>query len=222
MPDSQGTATIDKPATTTETAGSTESAGTTGSKTTTEGEGGEGTVITKAAGTGEGEGKPKTGEEGGEKKPGAPEKYADFKVPEGVTVNPETLKTFQEKAKALNLTQEQAQEFVDLQSALVTRTRQEAVDTFNKLRGEWKSESEKLMKAQPEKSIGLVAQARDKFATPELIKILDESGLGDHPEMVRLFIKLGGAIADDTVVDGGKGGGERSAADVLYPSQGQK
>jgi hypothetical protein len=44
---------------------------------------------------------------------GAPEKYEDFKLPEGMPVNKEMTEGFKSVAKKLNLTQSQAQDLVD-------------------------------------------------------------------------------------------------------------
>ena len=62
----------------------------------------------------------KTEENKGEKKEekadetgGAPEKYEDFKAPEGTTLDAEVVKTFSEVAKSLNLPQAKAQEVID-------------------------------------------------------------------------------------------------------------
>ena len=59
------------------------------------------------------------GEEGAEKeegegeKQGAPEKYEDFKMPEGTELDAEVSTAFQGVAKELNLSQDQAQGFLD-------------------------------------------------------------------------------------------------------------
>ncbi len=43
------------------------------------------------------------------------------------------------------------------------------------------------------------------YATPELRELLQATGLGSHPEVVRFVTKVGKALADDTVA-GGTGG----------------
>jgi hypothetical protein len=51
--------------------------------------------------------------------------------------------------------------------------------------------------------------------------LLDESGLGNHPEMIRAFVKVGKAISEDS--DFPRGGAATSApkttAEILYPSK---
>ncbi|MEI6907818.1 peptidase, partial [Klebsiella pneumoniae] len=53
------------------------------------------------------------------------------------------------------------------------------------------------------------------FGTPELKEYLNGTGLGNHPELVKAFIKVGKAMSEDGMVTG-KEGGQRSAAEVLY------
>ena len=47
--------------------------------------------------------------------------------------------------------------------------------------------------------------ARDKFGTPELKTLLDESGLGEHPEVIRFFYRVGKATGEHDFVKSGSG-----------------
>ncbi|MFW5838209.1 MAG: hypothetical protein ACOCVM_09370, partial [Desulfovibrionaceae bacterium] len=50
-----------------------------------------------------------------------------------------------------------------------------------------------------------------------LEQVLDDSGLGDDPDFVRVFHHIGQSLAEDRLVDGRLGGARRrSAAEVLY------
>ena len=60
-----------------------------------------------------------------------------------------------------------------------------------------------------------------RFGSEALTKLLDDSGLGSHPEFVRLFAKVGKAIAEDSVA-GTTGGtrqdsSEQQILQQLYP-----
>lgn len=55
----------------------------------------------------------------------------------------------------------------------------------------------------------------DKFGSPELKQYLNETGLGNHPELVRIFANIGKAMSEDGLVTGNSGG-VKSAADVLF------
>lgn len=183
---------------------------------------GKGTVVNDAGKGGE------AGKLGPDGKPittpqGAPEKYEPFTIPEGFVADEEANKTFMEEAKAANLTQAQAQKLVDMYGTLVAKHVKGAQDEFEKMKTEWAQETKKMLGANAEKELAMVAKGRDAFFDAEGLEILKDSGLGNHPAIVRAFIKIGKAIADDTVVDGGKGGGgEKSQAEILYPNQGHK
>lgn len=59
-------------------------------------------------------------------------------------------------------------------------------------------------------------RAIEAFGTPELSEALDTTGYGNHPEVVKIFSKIGQLIEDDKIVMPGKSGVARSQADILY------
>jgi hypothetical protein len=165
--------------------------------------------------------------------PVVPEKYADFKLPEGVTLEAEQLTELHSAAKELGLSQEAAQKLVDrtvkdrqaTEASFVAKqqaaVKQAAVD--------WKTQTE----ADPEvggaaikENLAVAIKARDQFATPELTKMLNESGLGNHPEVVRFFFKVGKAMSEDKFTQGGKAPAgvnpDAARAARMYPSMAQK
>mgnify|MGYP000700477353 CR=1 FL=1 len=64
-------------------------------------------------------------------------------------------------------------------------------------------------------------KALDTFGTPEFRTLLNESGLGNHPEMIRMMFRAGKAISEDKFVPAGSGSpkGAKDAANALYPNQ---
>jgi hypothetical protein len=146
--------------------------------------------------------------------PVVPEKYADFKLPDGVTLAAEDLTELHTSAKDLGLSQEAAQKLVDrtvkdraATEASVVAKQKAAV---TQMATDWKGQTE----ADPEvggaaikENLATAIKARDQFATPELTKMLNESGLGNHPEVVRFFFKVGKAMSEDKFVQGRREGG---------------
>ncbi|MEC7472463.1 MAG: hypothetical protein VX946_03765 [Pseudomonadota bacterium] len=49
-------------------------------------------------------------------------------------------------------------------------------------------------------------KAIEKFGSPELRQVLNDSGLGNHPELVKFCHRIGKAISDDSLVLGGTQG----------------
>lgn len=154
-----------------------------------------------------------------EKKPeGAPESYA-FKAPEGVTFDDKVIGAFSEVAKELNLPQEQAQKVLD-KMAPVLESRQ--ADQLQIARTEWAKAAKADKEFGGEKlgeNLGMAKKALDAFATPELRTLLEKSGLGDHPEVIRMFYRAGKAISEDGFVAGSRANGTPSdPAKRMFPS----
>lgn len=149
----------------------------------------------------------KEGEEGEEEQTGAPEEYADFTVAEGVELDAEAIEAFKPVAKELNLTQEQAQKLVDVQTQVAQRwqeaVQQHVIDT----RTGWREATAADTEIGGEKfaeNLAVAKAGRDAFGNDALKTLLDESGLGDHPEVIRFFYKVGKANSEHDFVNSGK------------------
>jgi hypothetical protein len=138
--------------------------------------------------------------------------YEPFALPEGVVADEEVLGEFKATAKELNLSQENAQKLVDLQTKANLRARTQWAESA-------KVDKEFGGPALAE-NLGLAKKALDSFASPELRNLLDTSGLGNHPEIIRAFVRVGKAISEDgRVVSGSKAGAPSDPARRLFPNQ---
>ncbi len=145
----------------------------------------------------------------------APEKY-EFKTAEGQELDAEAVKAFEPIAKELNLSNEQAQKLVDVYGSKIMPK------LVEQQAAQWQGAIEPnntQVKADKDlgtdASIGAAQKAMDKFGSPELKQYLNETGLGNHPELVRIFANIGKAMSEDGLVTGNSGGA-KSAADVLF------
>lgn len=169
---------------------------------------GEGTQGQQAEGT-------KTEGEQEKKPEGAPESY-EFKAPEGVQFDDAVIGAFSEVAKELNLPQDQAQKVLD-KMAPVIQARQ--LEQFQTARLDWAEAAKSDKEFGGEKlaeNLGMAKKALDTFASPELRTLLDESGLGNHPEIIRMFYRTGKAISEDSFVSGQGGKTNQGDARRLY------
>lgn len=148
---------------------------------------------------------------------GAPEAYEAFDVPEGYGVDETVLTEYQDWAQENDLTQEQAQAGVDL----VSKMQEAQVERWVEQQKTWvdqaKSDSE-IGGEGFDQNISTAVKARDSFGTSEFSEMLDSSGLGNHPEMIRFLNRVGKAISEDKVVVGGADATAQSRESVLYPS----
>jgi hypothetical protein len=137
---------------------------------------------------------------------GAPEKYIDFKLPEGFQADKPLLEKFSTTARELGLSQENAQKLVDLQTehakAGMESLVKEAQRRDLEVREQWKSETLKVLGADADKQLAFAAKALDRFGTPQTRQFLEQTGLGNHPSLVQLLITAGKAISEDAFIAG--------------------
>ena len=140
--------------------------------------------------------------------PAAPEKY-EFAMPEGYVVDEAAVEAVTPILKELNCSQETAQKLVDLHFAQI-RAMQEAQE---KAKAETLAQWAKEIRA--DKDIGgpnvlqnLLPGTRllDRFGSPDLKELLQQTGMDRHPAVVRFLVAVGREFSEDRWADGGKRG----------------
>lgn len=133
------------------------------------------------------------------------EKPVEYKleIGEDSPITKEHLDKIAEYAKERGLSQEAAQKLVDMQAETLKTQRQGLVDEFKKTADGWRAT------AQADKEIGgdgfnrnveLAKRVVDKFGSEAFRKALNETGFGNHPELLRTFVRIGQRMGDDTLV----------------------
>lgn len=153
-----------------------------------------------------------------QKQEGAPEKY-EFKPAEGQVLDTAALEQFEPIARELNLSNEQAQKMVDLYGTkILPMVQQQQAEAWQKTTEQWAEDVKADKEIGGDKltaNLSAAQRALDLFGSPALKEYLEGTGLGNHPELVKTFIKIGKAMSEDGMVDGSNQG-QRSAAEVLY------
>jgi hypothetical protein len=156
-------------------------------------------------------------------KTGAPEKYEPFTAPEGSTLDAAVMTEFETAARELNLPQDAAQKLIDKMAPVMAKQQSAQLE---QLRTDWAAASTSDKEFGGDKlaeNLGFARKAIDTFGTPELKTMLDQTGLGNHPDVVRFMVRAGKAISEDRIVTGGApASANRSAAEVLYGSAASK
>lgn len=159
------------------------------------------------------EGKPKT-----EEVKGAPEKY-EFKAPEGQDFDPEVIGAYSEIAKELNLPQEAAQKIIDKIAPVMAQKQERVLGEAVKAWTESSRADKEYGGEKFDENLGVAKKALSEFSTPELRKLLGNTNLQHHPEVLRLFYRVGKAISEDRIVTGKAGQStEKSVAQRLFPN----
>lgn len=152
-----------------------------------------------------------------QKQEGAPEKY-EFTAGEGVELDTEALKDFEPVARELNLTNEQAQKLVDAYPKILAGVQQRQAEAWQAQTEQWAADVKADKEIGGDKltaNLSAAQRALDLFGTPKLKEYLNTTGLGNHPDLVKTFVKIGKSMSEDGMVNGSNQG-QRSAAEVLY------
>ena len=198
-------------------------AGTTGNEETAipagnEAEKGGDTLLTSTAEEGDAQKEAEDGKgtEGSEKdEPGKPEPY-EIEAPEGYPITPENLKSLNAHFNELGLTKEQAEK------ALAYRAEQYAAFQASQQaqRKSWITEIQADKEYGGEKFKETVADAKRALAQFDeggtIRTLLEETGYGDNPAIIKVFAKVGRAMAEDKIVGNGGAGGIKPLAERLY------
>ncbi len=148
--------------------------------------------------------------------PKAPEAY-EFKAPEGRVFDSEVMASYSQVAKELNLSQESAQRLLD---AVGPKMAERQMAMIEATRNGWADNSKSDREFGGEKlseNLGVAKKALDAYGTTELRTLLNETGLGNHPELIRFMFRAGKAISEDRMVSGSATqakAGPRSFADL--------
>jgi len=135
---------------------------------------------------------------------GAPEAY-DFKFDEGVNIDGEVLTSFSEIAKEIDLPQDSAQKILD---KIAPKFAERQAAEITNLHNSWAEQTRldpELGGEKLEENLSFAKKTMDRYGNPELTAFLNESGLGNHPEMIRAFYNIGKKISEDTYVGNSNG-----------------
>lgn len=152
--------------------------------------------------------------------PAVPETY-EFILPEGMKVDEAVTSELSAFAKAKGLSQEDVNAIVGIGVKMQTRSSEQVRAAFETQAKGW-TESAKADKEYGgdkfDENLAVALKAREQFATPEFVQFLNESQLGNHPEMIRAFYRIGQAISQDGHVPGRAGAGAPDARSMYANS----
>ena len=169
-----------------------------------------------------------------EKASGAPEKYTDFKTPEGFELDKASLDKALPIFKELGLSQDAAQKMIDFYADLSKADMEATQSRFQETVKSWRDESlnHPDLRGKMDRNgpvLTAVAKTIDSLG-PELAgafrEVMDMTGVGNHPAFIRAFYSLAQKLSEPGHVAGsgpspfGQGNRARpaSAASALYPN----
>ena len=156
---------------------------------------------------------------------GAPEKY-EFKAPEGQSYDSEIIETYSEIAKEFNLSQEKAQKMLDVVGPKLAERQAAQIQAVHEQWIESAKSDKEFGGDQLPQNLGVAKKALDTWGNPALRTLLNESGIGNHPEVIRFMVNAGKSLSEDKFVGSSPGAGTKSTpknfneqANALYSNQ---
>lgn len=141
----------------------------------------------------------------------------EFKMPEGIDLDEDSANEFKAIAKELKLPKDAAQKVVDL----AAKREQARAEAFVKQVKDWGEAVKADKELGAPENLAACRKTIETFGTPELRTMLETSGMGNHPEVVRFVTVISKALSEDKFIAGRDGGNAqpRSLEERMYASK---
>lgn len=162
-------------------------------------------------------------EEAAPAKSGPPDKY-ELKMPDGSRLEAGYVDKIAAYAKAHGLSQDAAQDLLNRESVNRNEFQEAQVAQLKAQSDAWKEEFLNDPVVGGEKgaeNAELAHRALKQFADEPFVEELEKSGLGNHPGLMKTFLRIGKAMSDGKFVitkTPGGGGEKKSAEEKFYPN----
>jgi hypothetical protein len=144
-------------------------------------------------------------------------------IPEGMKLEQKGLDAFTGWVKENKIDGKAAQKLFDQQVEAQKQAEQQRLATVTGWAEETKADKE-IGGVNFDQTMAAAKRIIDRVASPGLRELLQQSGLGNHKEVIRFMAKIGSLISEDRLPGGGNGaapGGTPSRYDLLkeaYPN----
>lgn len=129
----------------------------------------------------------------------------ELKLPDGVKVDDKVLGDFKAAATEAGLDSAKTQKFLDLylatQKAQATAAETAQRAAFETQQADWAKalEADKELGGAKLQETALYSRKAVQRFAPELVPLLNDTGLGSHPDVIRVFNRIGRAISEDSL-----------------------
>ncbi len=124
--------------------------------------------------------------------------YAEVSLPENSSLSAADLDAFKQAALQVNLPAQTLQAWMALEENRLQAAAQAAQET----QAQWAHQTQALFGPAWQEEVSKAVRAADAFGGPELRKLLEETGLGNHPVMVRTFHAVAKCVSEDVTPGG--------------------
>ena len=138
-------------------------------------------------------------------------------APEKTPFQPADYEAFTRLAQELNLSPEQVEKWLAFEKNCAEHYTQQVQDKKREQTTAWAQQTRALYGAGLEQEIAFALRAVNTFGGPDLRTLLEETGLGNHPVVIRTLSGIGRTISED-VSAGGQASApqDKTFAEALY------
>jgi len=115
---------------------------------------------------------------------------------------PETTENFRQLAHEIGLNNNQANALFNAYIDSIAGQEESESEAFDQFEVENTQALQKEWGGDFDKNVELARRAFMNFATPEAVEIMEQTGLGNHPEILKVFSRVGELLQEDSVLPG--------------------
>jgi hypothetical protein len=144
---------------------------------------------------------------------GKPESAQNYELPESDGID-----QYKEIAHQLNLTQDQASAVWDLYQQTIQNQAEQEQQSWQQTQAEYHQELQREFGKNAAQEFEFAKRAFTQFSDQEASELMDSTGLGNHPSIVKLFARIGRVLSEDGMLgpkDGVQGGLSLAQAEQL-------
>lgn len=138
-------------------------------------------------------------------------------------IEEESLKDFEAFVNEYQIPKEAAEEFV---KGYVEKSQKALEDSITNTLKEWEEQvrnDKEIGGDKLEENLSIAKKAAKEIGGDSLIAALEETGVGSHPEIVRVFVRIGKLLEEDKVLStGGVKSESKDPLIELYPTMASK
>lgn len=145
----------------------------------------------------------------------------DISAPENSQLTEKDIEQVKTYAKENNLSKEAAQKLVDEKNSLIVQYQSRQADQLKTQTAQWLKQAEvdaEIGGKDFNANIENAKRVLEKYGTPGLRKALEQSGLGNSPDVIKTFFRISKLMQNDKLVVAPKNGAsaEKTLEDIFY------
>lgn len=147
--------------------------------------------------------------------------FKDVKLPEGVQLDAALIEAVSPVLLGMKVSQEDANKLVDAQVKHIVAVEKQREADFKQFMADTVKNNQAAIKKEwagsYDANLATAQKGIGRFVSPAMKAILDDTGLGSHPEFLKAFHEIGKMVTEDKPPNGQTPPGTRkSTPDVLY------